>query len=145
MRCRCASRRCAIDGIRTMRCRDGSQRSVACRWTPDRVLAAAAVAHAGRQAIAAYFSLLQVAMVVAPRTTDHLFSSTLTSVKQVGLLPFQLVQNPSLLSFQVPSPFTPAARLIGSRVILPSGRNTILNLMLEGVEDVNGWPSKNVS
>src|SRR5262249_34064901 len=58
-----------------------------------------------------YFSLLHVATVVAPRTTDHLLSSTLTSVKQVGLLPFQLVQKPSLLSFHVPSPLTPAARL----------------------------------
>src|ERR687887_2359535 len=86
-----------------------------------------------------------MATVVAPRTTDHLFSSTLTRVKHVCLLPFQLVQKPSLLSFQVPSPLTPAARLTGSRVILPSGVNTILNLMLDGVDEVNGWPLKNVS
>ena len=45
---------------------------------------------------AGYLSLLQVATVVAPRTTDHLFCSTLTRVKQVALLPFQLVQKPSL-------------------------------------------------
>src|SRR5262245_51295661 len=92
-----------------------------------------------------YFSLLHVATVVAPRTTDHLLSSTLTSVKQVGLLPFQLVQKPSLLSFHVPSPLTPAARLTGSRVILPSAMNTILNLMFDGVDEVNAWPLKHVS
>src|SRR5215813_8651929 len=89
--------------------------------------------------------LLHVATVVAPRTTDHLLSSTFTSVKHVALLPFQLVQNPSLLSFQVPSPCTPAARLTGSRVIFPSAMNTILNLMFDGVDEVNAWPLKNVS
>src|SRR5262249_28464391 len=57
----------------------------------------------------------------------------------------QLVQKPSLLSFQVPSPFMPSARLTGSRVILPSGVNTILNLMFDGVEDVNGSPLKKAS
>ena len=32
----------------------------------------------------------------------------------------------------------------GSRVILPSAVNTIVYLMFCGVEEVNGWPVKNV-
>ena len=63
--------------------------------------------------------------------------------KQFAFEPFQVVQNPSLLSFQVPSPLAPDPA-IGSRVIFPSGMKTILNFTFEGVADVNGWPLKKV-
>ena len=33
----------------------------------------------------------------------------------------------------------------GWRATLPSGVNTILNLMFEGVDEVNGWPLKKVA
>ena len=54
--------------------------------------------------------------------------------KQLAVEPFQVVQKPSLVSFQVPSPLAPALPT-GSRVILPSGVNTILNLTFDGVDD----------
>src|SRR4029077_12370380 len=66
------------------------------------------------------------------------------TMKQLGLLPFQVVQKPSLSSFQVPSPLRPAFPS-GWRRTLPSGVNTILNLMCEGVDDVNAWLLKKVA
>src|ERR1700722_12613561 len=75
--------------------------------------------------------------------TDHLLSPSGTRLKQLAAEFFQVVQKPSLLSFQVPSPLTPAFPS-GSRVILPSAVNTIVYLMFCGVEEVNGLPSKNV-
>ena len=60
-----------------------------------------------------------------------------------SLAPFQVVQKPSFDSFQVPSPLWPVP--IGTRFILPSAANVILNLTLEGVAAVNGWPLKNVA
>src|SRR5262249_36017413 len=80
-------------------------------------------------------SFLPGATAVVPFTTDHLLSPAVTIWKQLGLEPFQVVQKPSLLSFQVPSPLAPAVPT-GSRVILPSGVNTILNLMFAGVDEV---------
>src|SRR5262245_62652812 len=51
----------------------------------------------------------------------------------------QVVQKPFALSFHVPLFFWPdSAR--GSRVILPSGVNVILNLVPPGVEAVKGSP-----
>ena len=44
--------------------------------------------------------------------TDHFLSPLATRLKQLAAEFFQVVQKPSLLSFQVPSPLTPA---------LPSG------------------------
>src|SRR5262245_10174500 len=64
--------------------------------------------------------------------------------KQLALEPFQVVQKPSLVSFQVPSPLAPELAA-GSRVILPSAVNTILNLTLVGVAEVNGSPLKKVA
>ena len=58
--------------------------------------------------------------------------------KQLAVEPFQVVQKPSLVSFQVPSPLTPLVLATGSRVILPSAVNTILNLTFDGVDEVNG-------
>jgi len=67
-----------------------------------------------------------VAIVVPPFRTDHLFSPFGTTVKQLGFACCQVVQNPFALSFHVPLSLYPAwAR--GSRVILPSGVNVILN------------------
>jgi hypothetical protein len=43
-----------------------------------------------------------------PRITDHLLSPEETSVKQLALAAFQVVQKPSFDSFQVPSPLPPA-------------------------------------
>src|SRR5882757_3130259 len=83
-------------------------------------------------------------MVAAPLTTDHLLSPVETRVKQLAAEFFQVVQKPSLLSFQVPSPLTPALPS-GSRVILPSAVNTIVYLMFWGVEEVNGSPLKKVA
>ena len=84
-----------------------------------------------------------LAITVEPFITDHLFSPAVTMTKQLGLEPFQVVQKPFLESFQVPSPLTPALPA-GSRVILPSAVNDIVNLMFFGVAAVNGWPLKNV-
>ena len=87
--------------------------------------------------------LLHVARMVEPLSTDHLLAPALTTVKQFSLAPFQMVQKPSFDSFQVPSPLRPVP--IGARFILPSAVNVILNLTLEGVAAVNGWPLKNVA
>src|SRR5579871_4235936 len=78
-----------------------------------------------------------------PFITDHLLSPAATSVKQFCGEFFQVVQKPSLLSFQVPSPLTPALPC-GSRVILPSAANVIVYLMFCGVDEVKGWPVKKV-
>src|SRR5258708_7328456 len=86
--------------------------------------------------------LLHVPTLAFPFMTDHFFSPTVTSVKQFSLLPFQVVQKPSFESFQVPSPPTPVLPC-GLRVALPSALNTIVNLVFEGVKDVNGTPLKN--
>src|SRR5262245_13524292 len=86
--------------------------------------------------------LLHVPTLAFPFTTDHFFSPAVTSVKQFSLLPFQVVQKPSFESFQVPSPPTPVVPC-GLRVTLPSALNTIVNLVFEGVKDVNGAPLKN--
>ena len=86
--------------------------------------------------------LLQVAMMVEPLSTDHLLSPALTTVKQLSLPPFQVVQKPSFDSFQVPSPRLPVP--IGWRFILPSAVKVILNLRFDGVVAVKGLPSKKV-
>lgn len=86
--------------------------------------------------------LLQVAMMVEPLSTDHLLSPALTTVKQLSLPPFHMVQKPSFDSFQVPSPLLPAP--IGWRFILPSAMKVILNLKIDGVVAVKGFPSKKV-
>src|SRR6516165_12668028 len=86
--------------------------------------------------------LLQVAMMVEPLSTDHLLSPALTTVKQLSLPPFHMVQKPSFDSFHVPSPLLPVP--IGWRFILPSAVNVILNLRFEGVVAVKGFPSKKV-
>src|SRR5262245_22235005 len=65
--------------------------------------------------------------------------------KQFAFDPFQVVQKPSLVSFQVPSPLAPPVLLTGSRVTLPSAVNTILNLTFDGVAAVNGVPVKKVA
>src|SRR5262245_51891243 len=66
------------------------------------------------------------------------------TVKQLGFACCQVVQKPFALSFHVPLFFWPdSAR--GSRVILPSGVNVILNLVPPGVEAVKGWPLKKVA
>src|SRR5450432_3269365 len=76
--------------------------------------------------------------------TDHLLSPAATRLKQLAAEFFQVVQKPSLLSFQVPSPLTPDLPS-GSRVILPSALNTIVYLMFWVVEEVNGMPVKKVA
>ena len=86
--------------------------------------------------------LLHVPTLAFPFMTNHFFSPAVTSVKQFSLLPFQVVQKPSFESFQVPAPPTPVLPC-GLRVTLPSTLNTIVNLVFEGVEDVNGWPLQN--
>ena len=88
--------------------------------------------------------LLHVARMVEPLSTDHLLSPAATTVKQLALAPLQVVQKPSFDSFQVPSPLAPPPPPDGSRFILPSAENVILNLTLDGVAAVNGWPLKNV-
>ena len=81
-------------------------------------------------------------MMVEPLSTDHLLSPALTTVKQLSLPPFHMVQKPSFDSFQVPSPLLPVP--IGWRFILPSAVNVILNFTFDVVDAVNGWPLKNV-
>src|SRR6185503_19748636 len=85
---------------------------------------------------------VHTAITVVPFITDHLLSPVSTT-KQLCWLPFQLVQKPSLLSFQVPSPLVPDLPT-GSRVTLPSGVKTILNLTFDGVDAVKGSPVKKV-
>jgi hypothetical protein len=75
-------------------------------------------------------------MMVEPLSTDHLLSPALTTVKHLSLAPFHAVQNPSLDSFQVPSPFEPLP--IGKRFILPSAVNIMVKRKFDGVEAVNG-------
>src|SRR5580692_10521885 len=83
--------------------------------------------------------------MLEPFITDHLLSPALTTVKQFSLAPFQVVQKPSVESFQVPSPLAPPPPPFdGSRFILLSAVNVILNLTLDVVAAVNGWPLKNV-
>src|SRR5215510_12212758 len=66
------------------------------------------------------------------------------TVKQLDFACCQVVQKPFALSFHVPLFLWPdSAR--GSRVILPSGVNVILNLVPPGVEAVKGWPLKDVA
>src|SRR6516164_7823797 len=66
------------------------------------------------------------------------------TVKQLGFACCQVVQKPAVLSFHVPVFLEPdSAR--GSRVILPSGVNVILNLVPPGVEAVKDWPLKKVA
>src|SRR5262245_16482719 len=66
------------------------------------------------------------------------------TVKQLGFACCQVVQKPFALIFHVPLFLWPdSAR--GSRVILPSGVNVILNLVPPGVEAVKGWPLKKVA
>jgi hypothetical protein len=62
--------------------------------------------------------LLQVAMTAGPFMMDHLFLSASTTVKQLGLPPFQVVQYPLSLSFQLPSLLTPPFP-VGTRMALP--------------------------
>ena len=76
-------------------------------------------------------------MMVEPLSTDHLLSPALTIVKQLALAPFQAVQKPSFDSFQVPSPLAPLP-LAGSRFILPSAENVILNFTFDVVAATNG-------
>src|SRR5271156_1130939 len=81
--------------------------------------------------------------MVEPFITDHLLVPAFTSVKQLATVaPPQVVQKPSFDSFQVPTPLLPEP--IGSRFILPSAMNVILNLIFDSVDAVNGWPLKNV-
>jgi hypothetical protein len=87
--------------------------------------------------------LLHVAMMVEPLSTDHLLSPAPMTVKQLAPAFFHVVQKPSFDSFHVPSPLPPPP-LAAARVILPSAVNVILNLTLELVAAVNGWPVKNV-
>jgi hypothetical protein len=47
-------------------------------------------------------------MIEVPLSTDHLLSPAEIRVKQLAGEFFQVVQKPSLLSFHVPSPLTPA-------------------------------------
>ena len=75
-------------------------------------------------------------MTVEPLSTDHLLSPAGAIVKQLGLAPFQVVQKPSLDNCQVPPPLLPEPS--GSRFILPSGANVILNFKFDGVAAVNG-------
>src|SRR5262249_12282804 len=79
--------------------------------------------------------------MVVPFMTDHLLSPADAMRKQLALEPFQVVQKPSLVSFQVPSDLAPDLAT-GSRVILPSAVNTILNLVLVGVDALKGTPVK---
>src|SRR5262245_32849460 len=66
------------------------------------------------------------------------------TVKQLGFACCQVVQKPFALSFHVPLFLWPDSAK-GSRVILPSGVNVILNLVPPGVEAVKGWPLKKVA
>ena len=76
-----------------------------------------------------------IAIVVAIFCTDHLFSPFGMTVKQLGFACCQVVQKPVAFSFHVPLFLEPdCAR--GSRVILPSGVNVIVNLVPPGVEAV---------
>src|SRR5580704_16802327 len=88
--------------------------------------------------------LLHTAAGVAPFITDHLLLPLAMTTKQLGILPFQVLQKPSLSSFQLPSPLAPPLPT-GVRVTLPSGVNTILNFTPpDGVVAVKASPVKKV-
>ena len=66
------------------------------------------------------------------------------TVKQLGFACCQVVQKPVAFSFHVPLFLEPdCAR--GSRVILPSGVNVILNLVPPGVAAMKDCPLKKVA
>src|SRR5262249_53041131 len=148
----CASRRSTTHGTRPTHSRASIPRSRICRFTPDwngaqatglrtdrrrsRCRAAALVLLRPNHFVQVTSSkslrpnhFVQVATDVVPFITDHLLSPAVRILKQLALEPFQVVQKPSLVSFQVPSPLEPPEP-IGSRVILPSGLNIILYLIL---------------
>src|SRR5271163_1124342 len=88
--------------------------------------------------------LLHTAAGAAPFITDHLLAPVDVTVKQLGILPFQVLQKPSLSSFQLPSPLAPPLPT-GVRVTLPSGVKTILNFTPpDGVVEVKVSPVKKV-
>src|ERR1700731_4383613 len=88
--------------------------------------------------------LLHTATGAAPFITDHLLAPPAMTMKQFGILPFQVLQKPSLSSFQLPSPLAPPLPT-GVRVTLPSGVNTILNFTPpDGVVEVKASPVKKV-
>jgi hypothetical protein len=66
-------------------------------------------------------------------------------VKQLGFVCFQVVQKPFALSFHVPALALPDDPSSGSRVIIPSGVNVILNFVPESDTAVNGCPVKKVA
>src|SRR5215470_2632034 len=82
----------------------------------------------------------------------HLLDPFSCTRKQFSREPFQVEQKPSAESFQVPSvttlllalPDLPPGLPSDSRVMVPSGLNTMRNLTFEGVDAVNGLPLKNV-
>src|SRR5271167_567216 len=113
-----------------IRFRESIRRSGICRCTPDTCPARIA---APSQSTHASGHFVQVATTVVPFITDHLLSPAVRMRKQLALEPFQ-----------VPWPLAPEVAT-GSRVILPSAVNTILNLTFEGVAEVNGWPVKKVA
>ncbi len=78
-----------------------------------------------------------VPTTVVPFITDHLLLPAVRMRKQLDVEPFHIVQKPSFVSFQVPSPLEPDLET-GSRVILPSAVKTILNFTFDGVDEVNG-------
>src|SRR5262249_42177155 len=89
-----------------------------------------------------------------PLTIAHLLApSSCTRWQFPRGEPFQVEQKPSAESFQVPSvmpppvvalPDLPPGLPSDSRVMVPSGLNTMRNLTFEGVDAVNGLPLKNV-
>src|SRR5580700_5904122 len=88
--------------------------------------------------------LLHTATGAALLSTDHLLAPSAVTVKQLGILPFQVLQKPSLSSFQLPSPLAPPFAS-GVRVTLPSGVNTILNFTPpDGVVALKASPVKKV-
>src|SRR5579863_8885065 len=115
MRGNCGSRRCDTDGIPTTRFRAEPRPYATSRSTrPERLPVP------GRAAGSAH--LLQVAITIAPLSTAHLLCVPGCTTKQFGCPPFQEVQKPSLLSFQVPTPLAPPLPS-GSRTTLPSELN----------------------
>ena len=81
---------------------------------------------------------------LVPAMMDHLLAPLRLTRKQFSFEPFQVVQKPSWR--KLPGAFASSAPAlpIGSRVILPSAANTILNLTFDSVDAVNGLPLKNV-
>src|SRR2546430_13775859 len=150
MRAPCASRRSTTSGIPPTRSRASIPRSKICRFTPERsrerdsgvrTQIHSLCPDACPCCLTCHF--VQVATTVVPFTTDHLLSPAVRMRKQLGWEPFQVVQKPSFVSFQVPSPFEPPPP-IGSRVIFPSALNIILYFMF--VADAGeGLPFKKVA